>query len=107
MGPLTDDGFPTATLSQKWDIQTPALRDLEKLMMEGRFVHAGHPVLRWNFANVAVHRWGNDNRAFRKDKSTGRIDGAVASWMAVSRAVNGGEASFYEREDWSPEMGYL
>lgn len=106
MGPLTDDGFPTASLSQKWQIQTPALRDLEKVMMEGRFIHGGHPVLRWNFANVAVHHWGNDNRAFRKDKSTGRIDGAVASWMAVSRAVASWGA-LLESENWTEDMGWL
>ncbi|MBN9015276.1 MAG: terminase large subunit [Rhizobiales bacterium] len=89
MGPLLDDAFPVVEISQQWRTQTPALNALEKVIIEDHFVHAGNPILRWNFANIALHRWGNDNRAFRKDKSTGRIDGAVASWMAVSRAVTG------------------
>ncbi|QUS42343.1 terminase large subunit [Tardiphaga alba] len=100
MQPLTDEGLPTAKLGQNWQIQTPALRDLERIILNRNVVHAGHPVLRWNFANVAVHHWGNANRAFRKDKSTGRIDGAVATWMAVSRAAAPQRESVYDREDF-------
>jgi len=105
--PLTEDGFPTATISQGWQTQTPALRDLERTIIEGKFVHAGHPLLRWNFSNIAVHHWGNDNRAFRKDKSTGRIDGAVASWMAVSRAAAGEARSIYDSESFTPDMAFF
>lgn len=107
MGPLTNDGLPCVVIEQKWQVQTPALRDLEKVILEGHFVHAGHPVLRWNFANIAVHSWGNDNRAFRKDKSTGRIDGAVASWMAVSRALAGDAPSIYDSPNWSDDMAWV
>lgn len=106
MGPLLNDGLPCVTISQGWQVQTPALRDLEKVIIEGNFVHAGHPVLRWNFANIAVNHWGNDNRAFRKDKSTGRIDGAVASWMAVSRAAANESGSIYDSPNWSDEMAW-
>lgn len=67
--------------------------------------HGGHPVLRWCFDNVAVHTDSAGNRTMHKGKSTDRIDGAVASWMAVSRATANEERSFYEREDWTEEMG--
>jgi len=106
MGPLTDDGLPAVEINQGWQTQTPALNDLEKVILEGHFVHAGHPVLRWNFANIAVHSWGNSNRRFEKQKSTGRIDGAVASWMAVSRAVKGKTASIYDSPNWSDDMAW-
>ncbi|WP_375763083.1 terminase large subunit [Bradyrhizobium sp. Pha-3] len=105
MGPLMDDGLPVVEISQAWQTQTPALNALEKVILEGHFVHAGHPVLRMCFANIAVHHWGNSNRAFRKDKSTGRIDGAVASWMAVSRAVAGeGGLSVWDDPSVTVEM---
>lgn len=106
VGPLMDDGLPVVEIGQGWQTQTPALNTLEKVILEGHFVHAGHPVLRWNFANIAVHSWGNSNRAFRKDKSTGRIDGAVASWMAVSRAVAGETKSIYDSPNWSDDMAW-
>lgn len=107
MAPLLNDGLPVVVIDQGWQTQTPALRDLEKAILEERFVHAGHPVLRWNFDNIAVHSWGNSNRAFRKDKSTGRIDGAVASWMAVSRAAADEARTVYDRDDWSDDMGWV
>lgn len=107
MGPLVEDGLPVVEISQGWATQTPALNALEKVILEGHFIHAGHPVLRWNFANIAVHSWGNSNRAFRKDKSTGRIDGAVASWMAVSRATAGEVRSIYDSPNWSEDMAWM
>lgn len=107
MGPLVEDGLPVVEISQGWATQTPALNALEKVILEGHFIHAGHPVLRWNFANIAVHSWGNSNRAFRKDKSTGRIDGSVASWMAVSRATAGEVRSIYDSPNWSEDMAWM
>ena len=99
MGPLTDDGFPTATMRQGWVTQAPALNELERIILAGKLIHAGHPVLRWCFANVAIHTDSAGNRTMHKGKSTDRIDGAVASWMAVSRAARE-EVSPYEREDF-------
>ncbi|MGB3043906.1 MAG: terminase TerL endonuclease subunit [Xanthobacteraceae bacterium] len=107
MQPLLDDGLPVLTIEQKWQVQTPALRDLERVILQEQFIHAGHPVLRWNFGNIAVHQWGNGNRAFRKDKSADRIDGAVATWMAVSRAAAIEPVSAYDREDWTDDRGWV
>ncbi|MCE7031001.1 terminase TerL endonuclease subunit [Jiella avicenniae] len=87
MGPLTDDGFPTATMRQGWVTQSPALNTLERAIVAGKFQHGGHPVLRWCFQNVAIHTDSAGNRTMHKGKSTDRIDGAVATWMAVSRAA--------------------
>lgn len=107
MGPLTDDGFPTATLRQGWVTQSPALNELERVIVEEKLVHAGNPVLRWCFSNVAIHTDSAGNRVMHKGKSTDRIDGAAASWMAVSRAAAHAEQSFYDREDWSEDDGWV
>jgi phage terminase large subunit-like protein len=97
MGPLTDDGFPVITLRQGWVTQSPALNELERAIIGRNFQHGGHPVLRWCFSNVAIHKDGAGNRTMHKGKSTDRIDGAVASWMAVSRAATGeDQRSFYD-----------
>jgi phage terminase large subunit-like protein len=103
MGPLTDDGFPTATLRQGWITQSPALNELERVILANKLIHAGHPVLRWCFSNVAIQKDPRGNRTMHKGKSTDRIDGAVATWMAVSRAAAHGEQSFYERADFNVE----
>ena len=107
MGPLTDDGFPTATLRQGWVTQSPALNELERVIVEEKLVHAGNPVLRWCFSNVAIHTDSAGNRVMHKGKSTDRIDGAAASWMSVSRAAAHQEGSFYDRDDWSDDDGWI
>lgn len=87
MGPLSDDGFPVATMRQGWITQSPALNELERAIIGRNFRHGGHPVLRWCFSNVAIHTDSAGNRVMHKSKSTGRIDGAVATWMALARAA--------------------
>lgn len=89
MGPLLEEGYPVVTMRQGWVTQSPALNELERAIVSGGFQHGGHPVLRWCFANVAIHKDSAGNRTMHKGKSTDRIDGAVATWMAVSRAATG------------------
>ncbi|MGL9618301.1 terminase large subunit [Bradyrhizobium sp. U531] len=97
MAPLVDEGYPVVTIRQGWVTQSPALNVLERAIISGNFRHEGHPVLRWNFANVAIHKDANDNRIIHKSKSTDRIDGAAATWMAISRAAAGeSNRSLYE-----------
>lgn len=87
MGPLLADGFPVVTLQQGWITQSPALNVLERAIVSRRLRHGGNPVLRWCFENVVIHTDSAGNRVMHKGKSRGRIDGAAAAWMAVSRAA--------------------
>lgn len=107
MGPLADDGLPVVTIRQGWVTQAPALNELERVILAGRFLHGGNPVLRWCFQNVAIQTDSAGNRTMHKGKSTDRIDGAVASWMAVSRAVSFEARSAYDTASWSDEMAYF
>ena len=103
MGPLADDGFPVMTIRQGWVTQAPAVNELERAIIGGKFQHGGHPVLRWNFSNIAIHTDSAGNRTMHKGKSTDRIDGAVATWMAVSRAAHGGGIhTIFEHPDFNP-----
>lgn len=104
MNPLTEDGLPTATMRQGWLTQSPALNELERIILAEKLVHAGHPVLRWNFGNVAIHIDSAGNRTMHKGKSKDRIDGAAATWMAVSRAAAVEPTSLYDSPNWSDEM---
>jgi phage terminase large subunit-like protein len=59
-------------------------------------LHGGNPVLRWNAGNVAIQRDAAENIKPVKDKSTGRIDGIVATIMGLGRACAGtGQQWFY------------
>lgn len=101
MSPLQADGLPVMTMRQGWVTQSPALNELERVILAGNFRHGGHPLLRWCFANVAIYTDSAGNRTMHKGKSTGRIDGAVASWMAVARAAaNDNTASVWDDPDF-------
>lgn len=102
MAPLLDDGLPVLTMRQGWVTQSPALNELERAIVGRRFRHGGHPLLRWCFSNVAIHTDSAGNRTMHKGKSTGRIDGAVATWMAVSRAAANDNHSIYDDAELRP-----
>lgn len=100
MANLRDDGYPAIEMRQGWVTMAPAIKELERAIVAGRFQHGGHPVLRWNFDNIAVETDKAGNKAFHKGKSRDRIDGAVACAMAVARAATGGDTrSIYDSEE--------
>jgi phage terminase large subunit-like protein len=87
---LLEDGLPAVEMRQGWVTMAPAIKELERAILGRRFKHGGHPVLRWNFSNIAVETDKAGNKSFHKGKSRfGRIDGAQAAAMAVGRAFNG------------------
>lgn len=65
---------------------SPALRELETLLLNGDLKHGNHPVLSMCAANATVVSDPAMNRKFVKTKSTGRIDGMVALAMAIGVA---------------------
>lgn len=100
MSNLAEDGFPAIEMRQGWVTMAPAVKELERAIIAGRFRHGGHPVLRWNFDNIAVEIDKAGNKSFHKGKSRDRIDGAVATAMAVGRASLGGDdRSIYDTDD--------
>jgi phage terminase large subunit-like protein len=106
MGPLLEDGLPVLTMQQGWGTQSPALNELERVIVGGKFRHGGHPLLRWCFSNVAIHTDSAGNRTMHKGKSVKRIDGAVATWMAVSRAAaNDNHVSIFDTPEWAEAYG--
>lgn len=66
---------------------SPALRELESDLLNGKIAHGGHPVLSMCAANATVQSDPAGNRKLSKAKSHGRIDGMVA--LAMARAVAG------------------
>ena len=79
---------------------SPALRELEALLLSGKLRHGNHPVLTMCAANAVTSTDPAGNRKLDKSKATGRIDGMVALAMAVGvvpadAGANEG-ASFWE-----------
>lgn len=71
---------------QGFQSMSPALRDLESLILDRKIAHGGHPLLNMCMANAVVSKDPAGNRKLNKAKSTGRIDGAVALTMMIGVA---------------------
>jgi len=68
---------------QGFQSMSPALRDLEALLLSKKIRHGNHPILTMCAANARVQTDPAGNRKFTKSKSSGRIDGMVALAMAA------------------------
>lgn len=63
------------------------MKQLEALVLSGKFHHNGDPVLSWMVSNVVCHIDAKDNIYPRKERPENKIDGVVALIMALSRAI--------------------
>ena len=91
-------------VSQTYAGLSPAWRELEKILLEHRYRHGGHPVLRWMAGNVETETDGAGNQKPSKARSKERIDGMVSLTMAESRWMT--YSGVESRADGGPAMRY-
>jgi phage terminase large subunit-like protein len=72
------------------------MKELEALVLSGRFHHDGDPVLAWAVSNVVCHLDKKDNIYPTKERPENKIDPVVALIMALARAILGSGTSVYE-----------
>ena len=84
---LADAGFTIVPFGQGFKDMSPPTKELMKLVLEGRIAHGGNAPLRWMMDNIYVRTDPAGNIKPDKEKSTERIDGAVATIMALDRAI--------------------
>jgi len=80
---INQDGLTCVPVRQTFAGLSPATKSLEKAILSRTLRHGGHPVLRWNVANVATEPDSSGNIKPSKKVSTEKIDGVVALVMAV------------------------
>lgn len=78
---------------QGFQSMSPALRDLESVLLNGGLRHANHPVLGMCAGNAVVTTDPAGGRKLDKSKASGRIDGLVALTMAFGVAPLEGEVA--------------
>ena len=95
---LEDDGFTMVPFGQGFKDMSPPTKELMRIVLEKKLNHGGHPVLRWNMDNTFVRTDPAGNLKIDKQKSTEKVDGAVALVMALDRAMKnqGGSGSVYD-----------
>ena len=80
-------GFTVVPFGQGYKDMSPPTKELMKLVLEQKIAHGGNVPLRWMMDNVFVRTDPAGNIKMDKEKSTERIDGAVATVMALDRAI--------------------
>ena len=86
-------GFTVVPFGQGYSSMSPPTKELMKLVLEKKIAHGGHPVLRWNVDNISIRTDPAGNIKADKEKSTEKIDGAIATIMALDRAIRCGNDS--------------
>lgn len=90
-------GFTVVPFGQGYKDMSPPTKEMMKLTLEKRLAHGAHPVLRWCMDNVFVRQDPAGNIKMDKEKSTEKIDVAVATVMALDRAIrNEQKGSVYD-----------
>ena len=97
---LEDDGFTMVPFGQGFKDMSPPTKELMRIVLEHNLAHGGHPVLRWNMDNAYVRTDPAGNLKIDKQRSTEKVDGAVALVMGLDRAMknlNGGGSVYDDR----------
>lgn len=102
MSKLMDHGINVLQLPQTPKNMHGPICDLERVVNGGRIRHDAHPILRNHFESVVVKRATNASgltTMHKGSRHTNHIDGAIASALAVSRAVSSDTSrSIYDRD---------
>jgi len=82
---LSGDGFTLTGFGQGFASMSGPMKELERRLLARELAHGANPVLRWMAANVSATTDAAGNVKPDKSKSSGRIDGIVATIMAIGR----------------------
>jgi phage terminase large subunit-like protein len=82
-----EDGFKMIQFRQGFQSMNEPSKEMERLVMTGILNHGGNPVLRWQASNVSAKSDPAGNIKPDKESSSDKIDGIVASIMAIGRAM--------------------
>lgn len=92
-------GFTVIPFGQGFKDMSPPSKELMKLTLEKKLAHGRHPALLWMMDNIFIRQDPAGNIKPDKEKSTEKLDGAVAAIMALDRAIRNignNEGSVYD-----------
>jgi len=94
---LLDEGLTMVEFRQGYASMSPASKEFLKCVTEARIHHGNNPVMNWMAGNITVKEDPTGSIKPDKSTSTSRIDGIIASIMAVDGALRDfSSASVYE-----------
>lgn len=92
---LASAGMTVVEVPQTVKHLSEPMKEIESLVVAGRFHHAAHPVFDWCVSNVKAKEDANENIFPRKENRESKIDGAIALITAMVRMLSAPEAPSY------------
>lgn len=95
---LEAEGLTVVDIPQQVRYLSDPMKEIDAVLNAGRFHHDGNPCYVWQLNNVEVKEDRNENVFPRKSRATNKIDAAIATIVAMNRALAGvtNEKSFWE-----------
>jgi phage terminase large subunit-like protein len=93
---MTGKGFPMVEVRAIVLNFSEPMKELDALVRSGRFHHDGNPMFEWMISNVVCHADKKDNIYPNKQRAENKIDGVVATLMALGRAMVAPDAPQYD-----------
>jgi phage terminase large subunit-like protein len=84
---LAAQGFEVVDIPQQVRYLSEPMKMIQALVDAGRFHHDGNPCYVWQLSNVEVQPDRNENIFPRKLRASNKIDAAVATIVAMNRAM--------------------
>ena len=99
---LKNEGMELVSLRQGYATMSPFSKNFETLLRSQRINHGNNPVLAWNMSCTTLKQDENENiRPVKPDRKTGkRIDGIVATIMALGLSMEGVEDTADDGKVW-------
>lgn len=92
---LIEAGIPCIPCRQGFATMSAPTKELERLVLAGTLRHGGHPVLETHVTAALCQQDPAGNIKPSKSQSTARIDGCVATIMALNAAMLSGSLDTY------------
>lgn len=80
---LATENIHVTVCRTNWKVVSEPTKDFEKLIRNKKLVHTNNPCMRWNVINAVLWRDANGNVRPDKLKSRSKIDGVMASVLAL------------------------
>ncbi len=97
---LTAEGVPMDPFGQGFVSMSAPTKEFEKQVLNQELNHGGDPVLRWMASNVMLKEDAAGNIKVDKSKSKEKVDGIIASVMAMGEMMTDlKEESIYNERD--------
>lgn len=84
---LAAEGFEVVDIPQQVRYLSEPMKMIQALVDAGRFHHDGNPCYVWQMSNVEIAPDRNENIFPRKLRASNKIDAAIATIVAMSRAI--------------------